>query len=582
MQDIKSFQLKLFKDDLFAAFSVALLTIPQSIAYSLLAGLPPSAGLFSAVFGSIFVGVFGSSKHLIAGPTTAVAILIQTTISEVLYNFYPNLTGTDKDVYTLALLSYIVFVIGILQIVFGLFNMGKILQFVSRSVILGYFFGVIIAIVINQLFPFFGLPSPKGTGASIYRLWDLFLEVKNISLVTTSLGLFGIFYLLFAKKKFPRMPNALIMLIFISVIAYFINDYLIKMTPLVTKSHLQIAFLQDAGVDRFPKISFNIPFFSLEILNEIFPSALAISMLGILEVFSVSRTVASASGQLINSSQEIFSFGVSNTFLSFLYGAMPASGSISRSLFNYKSRAKTRFSAVFSGVFVALLIALFWSFVKHIPLVALSSILIAMAPTFIDYRQIKLSLTVTREDKTVFLLTILSTLIFSLHIALFIGIAISIATYLRRAAVPHVVEYAFNSAGRLVIVGAKKIVRRKVRIIGIAGELFFGSVDLFQSTFQKISKDPFVKVIVLRLNNVYHIDASMCQALLNLNDTLAKVNKSLIISGITSEIWQVFSRAGLVKLIGESNLFLTDETNPQLSTWNACMRAKDLIGEEEI
>jgi SulP family sulfate permease len=367
------------------------------------------------------------------------------------------------------------------------------------------------------------------------------------------------------------------MLVLISALAYFFDDYLIKIGGVEGKPHFQIAFLDDVGVSSFPSISFKIPFFNLDILNRIFPSALAITMLGILEVFSVSRTVASASGQIINPNQEVFSFGLSNTFLSFLWGAMPASGSISRSLFNFKSKGRTRFSAVFSGIFVALLIALFWSFVRHIPLVALSSILIAMAPTFIDYRQVKLCFTVTKEDRIVFLLTIFSCLIFTLHIALFIGIAISIATYLRRAAVPHVVEYAFNTAGRLVIVSQKKIVRRSIRIIGIAGELFFGMADIFQNTFQKAAKDPFVKVIVLRLNNVYHIDASMCQALVNLYEYLKKSNKTLIISGITPEIWQVFSTAGLVKQIGEDNLFITDETNPQLSTWNACMRAKDLL-----
>jgi sulfate permease, SulP family len=576
-KEIKSFKLKNFKDDFFASFSVALLAIPQSIAYSLLAGLPPSAGLFAAIFGSIIVALWGSSKHLIAGPTTAVAILLQTSISGILYDYYPNVSGPEKETLTLEILSHIVFIIGLLQCFFSLLNMGKLLQFISRSVILGYFAGVIIAIVINQLFPFLGISYTSTSETMIFKFWQLILSLKKISFATAALGIFGVFFLIYTKKKFPKIPWGIIMIVIVSFAAYLINDYLLKLPNLSDKTYLHISFLQDIGDLYFPEISFKFPFFNLDIIDRVFPAALAITMLGILEVFSVARSVASESSQIINSNQEVFSFGLANTFLSFIFGAMPASGSISRSLFNLKNKGRTKFSALLSGIFVALLLLLLWPLLSHIPLVALSAILLAIVPTFVDYKQIKLCFTVTKDDGIVFLLTMISCLFFSLHVALFIGIAISIASYLNRASVPHVVEYAFNSSGRLVVVSKKMKAKIKVRIIGIAGELFFGSVDLFQSTLQTVAKDPYVKVIVLRLSNIYHMDASMCYAILHLNKYLSQTGRKLIISGITNEIWQVFSKAGVVKEIGEMNLFLTNESDPQLSTWNACMRAKDLV-----
>jgi SulP family sulfate permease len=169
-----------------------------------------------------------------------------------------------------------------------------------------------------------------------------------------------------------------------------------------------------------------------------------------------------------------------------------------------------------------------------------------------------------------------SCLLFSLDIAFFIGIVISIASYLKRAAVPHVVEYAFDPKGRLVVVSQKKKIRRRIRIIGIGGELFFGSVDVFQTTLQEVAKNTFVKSIVLRLNNVYYMDASMCFAILSLYEYLKSKKKHLVISGITKELWQVFLKAKLVETIGEDNLFISDEAKPQLSTWNACVRAQKL------
>ena len=192
VKDIKRYRVRTFRDDLFAAFSVALLTIPQSIAYSLLAGLPPMAGLFAAIFGTIFVGVLGSSKHLIAGPTTSVAILLQTSISEVIYNYYPNVANGEREALVFYILCHIVFIMGILQIVFGLFNMGKILQFVSRSVILGYFVGVIIAIIINQLYPFLGVAASTKAGPVLYKLWELIIHLNQTSFIAAALGVVGI------------------------------------------------------------------------------------------------------------------------------------------------------------------------------------------------------------------------------------------------------------------------------------------------------------------------------------------------------------------------------------------------------
>ena len=563
----QEFTFKTFKDDLFAAFSVALLTVPQSIAYAILAGLPPISGLFSAIFGCIATGIFGSSRYLIVGPTTSVAILLQTSIAEIVNNYYPMVAGREKEILVFNILAHIIFIIGILQLVFCFFNMGKILRFISKSVVLGYFVGVVLAIIINQMFLFFDISDNSQASSSFYKLWHLILNLKSINFYAAFLGLAGVFSLIFLKRRFPKSPNTLWVVVLISFIAYFINKY----------TGGNIVFLKDTGFTSSAWPVFRFSFLSLDIINKIFPAALAITLLVILEVFSVSDAMSVRSNNRINYDQEIYAVALANTFLSFIFGAMPASGSISRSLFNYNNKAKTNFSALFAGLFCALFIVLFWGLVKHIPLVALSAVLIAMAPSFIDYKQLKFCFTVTKGDALVFLLTMFSCLFFSLHIAFFIGIIISIASYLKRAAIPHVVEYAFNSAGHLEVVSGKKGARRKIRIIGIAGELFFGSVDPFQKELRGVSKDPFVKVIILRLNNVYYMDASMCYAIFHLHEYLKSKNKSLIISGISSEIWLVFKRAGLIKKMDANNLFVTDEAKPQFSTWNACMRARDLI-----
>ncbi|MBN2480000.1 MAG: STAS domain-containing protein, partial [Parachlamydiales bacterium] len=305
--------------------------------------------------------------------------------------------------------------------------------------------------------------------------------------------------------------------------------------------------------------------------------SVAVALLSILEVSSIAKEISSRSGQKIRPNQEIFGVGVSNFVLSFFYTAMPTSASVSRTTLNYEIGARTRFSSVFSGLFVAFLIFFLWPFVKLIPLCALSAILIVMVVKVVELRHVKLCFRATIGDGVVFMLTMASCLFFRLDIAFFIGIAISLFFYLQKAAVPHLVEYTFDERKRLVVVRPKKHVHRSIRIIGIAGELFFAAVDLVQNTLQKIIKEPHVKVVILRLKNIYHVDASICLAILRLNDYLTSTKRHLLISGVTEEVWLIFEKAGVIKQLGKDKVFLTHEEEPHASTWKALIKAKTLI-----
>jgi sulfate permease, SulP family len=194
----------------------------------------------------------------------------------------------------------------------------------------------------------------------------------------------------------------------------------------------------------------------------------------------------------------------------------------------------------------------------------------------VDRKQMRLSFRATRGDAFVFLFTMLSCLIFSLDVAFYLGIFLSIASFLRKIATPFLVEYAFNSAGRMMVIDPRAV-HRKTRIIGIGGDLFFATVDLFQHALQEVAEDPHVEAIVLRLNEVHYMDASMCLALMRLDEFLKASHRHLVLSGITQEVWETLRRSGLIEQIGKDNVFLANETNPQLSTWKAWMRAEEII-----
>ncbi len=575
MEECREYTFSYLRSDAWAALAVALMTIPQSIAYSLLAGLPPTAGLFSAIFGTIFAAVFGSSRQLISGPSTGTAILIQTSIADILYAYYGNPVGAEKEAIVLHILTQIVVIMGMIQIAAAFFNVSKLLQFVSRPVVLGYFAGIMVAIVVTQLFYFTGISSDIEADSVLLKMWVFASHFLQMKWQAVLIGTVSLAVLIFFRRTVKNWPDALMMLVFASLTAYGLELWGGEGSVLRLGSYQ----LAEAPI---PELTFPLIDFSL--LNKVFPAAVAISFLAILEVFSVSRTFAAKSGQRVQVNQDVFGLGISNAVLSFLYGSLPASGSATRTSLSFRLHSKTRLAAILSGIFTAVMIFFCWPLVKHIPLAALAALLIATVPALMNWSEIKLCFHATREDAWVFLITFISCLIFSLDIAFFVGIVISIATYLRKSATPHLVEYAFNSKGRLMVVGAKEDGHRTVRIIGIAGELYFASADFFQSALQAVAEDRKTLAIVLRLNNVYHMDASMCLAILRLYETLHSTGRYLVISGVTEEVWHVFHRAGIVKQIGLNNLYFTDESNPQFSTWKACLRAQALIhgGEERF
>lgn len=568
MQDICSYRRSYLRDDVMAALAVALMTIPQSIAYSLLAGLPPTAGLFSAIFGTIFTSIFSSSRHLISGPSTGTAILIQTAISDVLYDYFETVTGPARDALALHILGQIVLIMGVVQIGSAFFNVSKLLQFVSRTVMLGYFMGIMTAVIINQLFYFFGVHPHGSDVIVVLKGAEFFIRLGQTQWMTVALGAASLLLLLMLKRSRHALPDALIVLIAASALNWGLGAWLGR--PVAPTLH-------EFGLSAqpFPEIAW--PVLDFKMINRIFPAAAAIAFLAILEVYSISRNFAARSGQHVQANQDIFGLGIANTALSFLAGAMPASGSATRTMLNYRFLAKTRFAAVFSGVFTAVIIFFCWPLIQLIPLPALAALLLATVPMLVNFKEVGLALRATREDRWVFFLTFAACLIFTLDIAFFIGIVMSIGTYLRRSAIPHLVEYAFNSKGRLAVVSPQEDVHRKIRIIGIGGDLYFASSGVFQEALQEVAEDPSVAAIVLRLTNVYHMDASMCLAIQRLHETLESTHRYLVISGLTEEVWHVFHRAGLVKRIGLDNLYFTDESNPQFSTWKACLRAQELI-----
>lgn len=579
--DTAQYNFRSFRYDLIAALSVALLALPQAMAYAFVAELPPSLGIFSAVFGTILAASFGSSPYVIAGPSNTIAILIQAGISEILYTYYRDATGEVRELLAVQIALQLTLVVGLFQLLASLLKLGRLTQFASKSVVIGYTVGASLAILITQLYYFLGIREMEGLHPLFQQGWFILAHLKSLHVPTALIGIGCLLLIALLQKTWEKFPAPVMVFAIAGLIVYFFN-----LAPDGAISQFdssgavgKVTLLKDFGPIYTGLPSLSIPFFEVRILTKIVPLAFAITLLSIIETTSIGQAFARTKHLSYSNNQEILGLGISNVFCAFL-SAMPSSGSFSRSSLNHVSGARTRFAAIYSGIFLLIIVALLGFVVTKIPLTALSALMLYTAFTMINFRQLIVCLKATRTDSFVVIVTIVSSLLFNLDVALYVGVVLSVILYLRQAAIPDLVEFTFNKIGKLrAMENEDERLDPRIRIINIEGELFFGAADLFQIKLREIAEDENLVVLILQIKNAHHIDASACLALTQLNDFLKKTNRFLLISGVTPEVWEVISDAGLVQEMGPGCFFLSNNQLPSESTRNAYAFAKILINE---
>ncbi|HXF28533.1 MAG TPA: SulP family inorganic anion transporter [Chlamydiales bacterium] len=578
-KDIARYSWATFRHDMWAGLTVALLSIPQALAYSLVLGLPPYCGIMATIFGTAICALAGSSRHLVIGPNNTTVLLVQAATATILQRFYHHIQDPLRDEVAMQVMSALLLLIGIIQIGFALFKMGRVIQFVSFPVVLGYILGSSVAIIAGQLYTFLGIELPEEDVPSLFeKLRYLLSHLTSLQPATALIGALSLSVLLTLKKLKLKAPSSLLMLLIITPLVYILH------LNTIPDAHGHVlSVIGDAGKIEVPIPHFQLPLFELRLLNVIVPTAFAIALVSMLETTAIAKSIAVSSGQRLSTNQEFFGLGCANFVLSFM-GSLPASGSLSRTTLNYESGAKTRFAAIYSAIFVAAGVLFFGDLIQFIPLSALAALIVATAMRAVDKKHFLLCLRATHSDAVVLAITFLSCIFFQLHIAFYLGVAISIILHLRKAAVPEVVEYSYNSETTelLPVTAAEKPIKRSVRLINVEGELFFGSVDLFQSTLKAIAEDDeATRVFILRLKHVRDFDASAATALRHLNDFLRKQNRYLIVAAIPQPVWIVLENARLIQHIGKENLFLLDERDPNKSVELAFDRAAFLTQSAE-
>lgn len=552
---LRQYSLEKAKGDIKSAVNTLFIDFPQSMAYAMVANLPIQFGLYSAIVASLVCPIF-ASKHLMMmmGPTTATSILTLSTFLSL--GFSPE--------QVLFALPILVCMVGFLLIVGAFFGLSGLSRYVSRSVTVAYLTAVIFLIILNQFGVALGCKIPRAsTFMEMLQITCLHLHKAHWPTMILSLSTLAVYFGL--KKYYPRLPVVGTTLLIMALVAKGMNQ-------------LGASF-QMAEAASCSGWGFTWPVWDWDLIRALGQPAIALALVITLDSANIAKNLASQSAGRPDLNQQMLSMGITN-IASAVTSGMVVSGSLMRSQLNIAGGAKTVLSSVTSGLALLFCFLVLSPYFQYIPKPTLAVLIITITVPLIRFDTIKMLISSTVGDAVVFFLTFFLGLVLNLESSIYIGAAISIIFFLKKVSVPQLLEYDFNDSGELCEKPRKDSKTPEISIVHVEGDLFFGAADIFLDQTFLILEEPNLRVVILRLRNAHHLDASTIIAIKELLEFAREKKREIIICDVLPEIEVVFRNSGLIDHLGEENFFSYVNSNPNWSTREALKRAQVLIGAE--
>lgn len=525
------------KADVMAGLTGAIVVLPQGVAFAVIAGMPPEYGLYTAMVPAVIAALFGSSWHLVSGPTTAASLVLFASLS-----VFAEPT-TEQYV---ALAITLTFMVGVTQIVMGWARLGTLVNFISHSVVIGFTAGAAILIASNQIKHFFGVEIPRGLHFHQILL-HFGAQLHLINPYVTAVGVATLASGILVKRYVPKIPYMIVAMVAGSLVSVLLDAiYGSNVTHLKTVGALPASL---------PPLS--MPDFSVSTLKELAPAVLAVTLLALTEAISIARSIAVKTGQHIDSNQEFIGQGLSNVVGSF-FSAYVATGSFNRSGVNYQAGAKTPIAAVLSGLLLVGVVLAVAPLAAYLPNAAMAGILFLVAWGLIDFHHIKKIFQASNSDFTVLAVTFIATLTLELEFAIMLGVILSLVVYLSRTSRPRVLtrvpdpkapKRAFVTDSRLPECPQFKIVR-------IDGSLFFGAISHVSETLRLFREQaPGQKHLLLVASGINFIDVAGAELLAQEAQNYRQIGGRLYFYRIKEGVCGPLRRGGYIKEIGDENMF---------------------------
>ncbi len=522
--------------DAVAGLTVAVVAVPQSMAYAFIAGVPPQYGLYTVILQSFIGSIFNSQRFLSVGPINTQSLLVASTVT--------RLAGASNPEIYLQLVVALTLVKGLLQVVMSMARLGRLVRYVSHSVIVGFTAGAGVLIAAGQANHFLGFDVERSSGD-----WP---------------GLIGV-----VERLGSHLPSCSVPAVILGVVALALMIGLRCLSRLIPGPLIAIAVCSAVAAGAgwnaadftfVPRIDQGlavpaVPVLSLERFEQLLAGALALSMLGLMEAYSIGRSLAAKTGTHINANRELFGQGITNFATSFFW-CIPGSGSFSRSALNHYAGARTRFAGIFNSLGALAIFLIFAPLSQYIPMSAIAAILFVIAYELIDWRYLQRAIKSNRADAAVCMGTFLATIFVPLAYAVFVGVFLNIALYLRRASQLHITEMVQVPGGLFEEHPVDGSDGKRVRFLQVEGDLFFGVADEFQEELAGLVKSG-AQIVIFRLKRTHSMDLTVMTVLDQFVRHLQERGGHVILCGVRHNLMRVMRLFGLLKTIGEANVFET-------------------------
>lgn len=526
---IKEYQRKDLKSDFVAGITLAAYGIPVSMAYATLAGLPPQYGIYGYLIGGLFYALLGSSKQLAIGPTSAISLLIGTTIATMA-------NGDLQRWADIASLTALLF--SVLAIVAYFLRLSGIINFISETVLVGFKAGAAITIGLTQLPKLFGI---KGGGNNFLdRIITLFQQIPDTNTYVLFFGIIAIIILIIGEKILPGKPIALLIVV-ISII-------LISTTSLMQHGFSTVGIIP-TGLPEF-----HLPTLRMKDVDGVLPLALACFLLSYIESVSAARTLAQKNGYTIDSRQELLALGVANAAVAFGQG-YPVAGGLSQSAVNESAGAKTTISLVFASAAISFCLLFLTGFLQNLPTVILASIVLVAIRGLFDLDEIKHLYKINKQEFYIAMIALVGVLIWGILTGVLLAAIITLLLLIKATSTPNV---AF--LGRIPNTKRYTDIKRHadnenikgILIVRIESSIFYFNTEYIkEQIWAKInSESDSVKAVILDLNSSPRIDIAGARFLKQLFIDLKSRNISLKIAEARSEVRDTLRAEGLEVLLG--------------------------------
>ena len=533
---LPSYKKEFFKGDLTAGLTVGVMLIPQGMAYAMLAGLPPIYGLYASIIPLVLYAIFGTSRQLAVGPVAMVSLLVAAGVGAIAAQ------GTEQYI---ALAIMLALMVGVIQLLMGVFRLGFLVNFLSHPVISGFTSAAALIIGFSQLKHLLGFNIPRSN--HIHEIiGNAIADISQVNLPTLIIGVVAIALIVIVKKVKIPVPGPLLAVVFgvLAVWGLGLFENGVKIVGEVPKG--------------LP--GFGIPNLNLENIQALIPIALTISFIGFMESIAVAKAVQKKhKNYKVEANQELIGLGVANIGGAF-FQAFPTTGGFSRTAVNDQNGAKTGLASIISAGLIVLTLLFLTPLFYFLPKAILASVIMVAVFGLIDVKEAKYLWKSDRSDFWMLLATFVGTLALGIEEGILIGVVLSLGMLIYRTTTPHMAILG-KIPGKPDYRNIQRFndleISDEVLVMRFDARLYFANVNFFKDAIEKevTKKGKALKLVVLDADSINHIDSSGLHALKDMIDNCKSQNIEFYLAGLKGPVRDILYRSDLISEIGEDKVF---------------------------